>query len=217
MRSAVTGWTVPFGSSMSSCRATVRNTTLASFFASSSRASLISPKSPPPATARASAIRLSSSRGAGRVPCCAHSTITAPCSVLWSLTPRRKDHHGRDRTLVEPKGGRGRARRARAHDRPPRPREALAALPRRIAHAPVPDRGRARRARAERGALMSGYVIVTTVNDLVHVYGDRDGDPFPTRAKAQTHARKMLERDQEFYPGGDTIGFHVRKILGGLP
>jgi hypothetical protein len=64
---------------------------------------------------------------------------------------------------------------------------------------------------------MSGYVIVTMVNDLVHVYGDQDGDPFPTRSKAQTHARKMLERDQEFYPDGDVIGFHVRKILGGLP
>lgn len=64
---------------------------------------------------------------------------------------------------------------------------------------------------------MTGYVVVTIADHVVHAYGDENGDPFPTAAQAQARARTMLRRDREFYPDQDAVAFHVRKIIGGAP
>jgi hypothetical protein len=61
------------------------------------------------------------------------------------------------------------------------------------------------------------YVVVTIAGDIVHAYGDKDGQPFPTRAKAQTHANRMAKSDEEHYTGGEPVRFHVRQIIGGTP
>jgi hypothetical protein len=65
---------------------------------------------------------------------------------------------------------------------------------------------------------MNGYVIVTLYGKIVHTYGDEDGQPFPTRARAQTVVRRMQESDAVMYPAGEKPVTHkICKVLGGQP
>lgn len=70
----------------------------------------------------------------------------------------------------------------------------------------------------ERMLTMNGYVIVTLYGEIIHTYGDEDGRPFPTRAKAQTVVRRMQESDAVMYPDDDQPVRHkICKVLGGAP
>jgi hypothetical protein len=65
---------------------------------------------------------------------------------------------------------------------------------------------------------MNGYVIVTLYGEIVHTYGDEDGQPFSSRAKAQTHVRQMLRSDEVMHPDDEKPVTHkICKVLGGQP
>jgi len=68
----------------------------------------------------------------------------------------------------------------------------------------------------DRGGPMPGYVIVTLYGEIVHAYGDEDGRPFPTRAKAQTVVRQMKRNDEAMYShDGQPVTHKICKVLGG--
>ena len=62
---------------------------------------------------------------------------------------------------------------------------------------------------------MSTYVVVTVFDPadgkarIVHAWG-----PYDTRAKAQSVARRMRQRDKTDISRPSTLTYHVREVLG---